>query len=84
MTRRADPAPSQAGHLDVLQWCRRHGCPWTGEVVVRAREAGFDRVAEWAISHGCDDPWTWGAQGAVALDGNEADGAAAAGDGNAA
>lgn len=62
---RRTAAAAQAGHLDLLQWCRLNGCPWTGEVVLRALEAGFEHVAEWAIANGCEDPIAQGEPSAV-------------------
>jgi hypothetical protein len=46
---------ASGGHLDVLQWARANGCPWSKETCTYAAEAGQFEVLKWLRSNGC--PW---------------------------
>jgi hypothetical protein len=41
------------GQLDTLEWLRRQGCPWDGNVIFWAQEMGHSHVVEWARINGC-------------------------------
>ena len=43
------------GHLEVLQWLRGEGCPWSHLTCSRAVENGNVEVLRWARENGC--PW---------------------------
>ena len=43
------------GHLDVLQWARRNGCPWDKRTCSRAAFGGHLPVLQWARENDC--PW---------------------------
>ncbi|GIL81225.1 hypothetical protein Vretimale_1204 [Volvox reticuliferus] len=45
-------AAASAGHLHVVQWLRRRGCPW-GTAMAAAAEAGHLEVCQWLLSSGC-------------------------------
>jgi hypothetical protein len=51
------------GWLSVLQWARKHGCPWDKWTCYWAAKGGHLEVLQWAREHGCPwDEWTcWGA-----------------------
>jgi hypothetical protein len=44
------------GHLEVLQWARRHGCPWDEYTCTAAAEEGHLEVLRWARANGCPSP----------------------------
>lgn len=44
------------GHLDVLMWARKHGCPWGWEVCDMAAEGGHLDALKWAHANGA--PWS--------------------------
>ena len=50
--------PALEGHLDVLKWARKHGCPWElsqyGGVCENAAMCGHLEVLKWAREHGCE------------------------------
>jgi len=46
---------AEFGHLDVVQWARKHGCPWDARACTIAAQHGHLEVLRWAREHGC--PW---------------------------
>ena len=44
-----------AGHLHVLEWARKNGCPWSEHTCRLAAEGGHLDVLQWARANGC--PW---------------------------
>ena len=50
---------AQYGHLEVLQWARLNGCPWTDWTCSWAAKGGHLEVLQWARLNGCLwDDWT--------------------------
>jgi hypothetical protein len=45
----------QYGHLEVLQWARRNGCPWDERTCYWAAKGGHLEVLQWARLNKC--PW---------------------------
>nr|UDO47192.1 ankyrin repeat [Pandoravirus massiliensis] len=43
------------GHLAVLKWARRNGCPWAKGTCGTAAGAGHLDVLQWIVANGC--PW---------------------------
>ena len=43
------------GHLEVLKWARRNGCPWDEKTCAEAARGGHLEVLRWARENGC--PW---------------------------
>ena len=43
------------GHLEVLRWARRNGCPWDWRTCSAAATGGHLEVLQWARQNGC--PW---------------------------
>ncbi|AVK76320.1 F-box incomplete domain containing protein [Pandoravirus neocaledonia] len=43
------------GHLEVAQWARANGCPWSDRVCVGFARCGRVDALEWARTNGC--PW---------------------------
>jgi hypothetical protein len=41
------------GHLEVLQWARRLGCPWDEFTCVYAAKGGHMEVLQWAGAYTC-------------------------------
>jgi len=41
------------GHLELLQWARGEGCPWTFRTCSDAAKNGHVDVVRWSIEHGC-------------------------------
>ena len=52
---------ARAGHLEVLQWAREHGCDWTEGTCYAAALGGHLEVLKWTHEHGC----TWEALAAL-------------------
>jgi len=48
----------EGGHLQVLQWLRRNGCPWSAKTSGRAASCGHLAILQWLQAHGC--PWDAG------------------------
>ena len=49
------------GHMEVLQWARKHGCAWGDRTCALAAKGGHRDVLRWAREHGCEwdsDPST--------------------------
>ncbi len=46
---------AREGHLEVLQWARSQGYPWSWNVCAAAASGGHLEVLQWARSQGC--PW---------------------------
>jgi hypothetical protein len=44
--------PCQGRHLDLLNWARRHDCPWDVVTCASAAEGGHLDVLRWATGHG--------------------------------
>ena len=52
----------------MLQWLRKHGCPWDEWTCAMAAAGGHLKVLKWARKHGCpwvedDDGCGWSAKG---------------------
>jgi hypothetical protein len=47
------PAAAAAGRLDVLQWARAQGCPWTSSTCAYAAAEGHLEILDWAITNKC-------------------------------
>jgi hypothetical protein len=43
------------GHLDLLKWARRNGCPWNEGTCTSAAKNGDLVLLKWARRNGC--PW---------------------------
>ena len=43
------------GHLEVLKWLRRQGCPWNEYACIYAAKGGHLETLKWLRSEGC--PW---------------------------
>lgn len=43
------------GNLEVLQWLRAEGCPWTEMLNTDAATYGHLEVLKWCTANGC--PW---------------------------
>ncbi|CAN0426198.1 unnamed protein product, partial [Ectocarpus fasciculatus] len=41
------------GHLEILQWARRIGCPWEASTCYGAAENGHLEILQWATNNGC-------------------------------
>ena len=54
-TPRHRAAAAEKGHLEVVQWCVRRGCPWDTRTITLARKNGHAHVVAWARSAGCPD-----------------------------
>ncbi len=46
---------AKGGHLNVLQWARSQGCPWTARLCDNAALGGHLEVLQWVRNQGC--PW---------------------------
>ena len=46
---------ARSGHLDVLRWFRKKGCPWDAKTCAAAAEGGHLWILEWLRKKGC--PW---------------------------
>ena len=46
---------ARGGHLHVLKWARKYGCPWDALVSYDAAESGQLELLKWAQEHRC--PW---------------------------
>lgn len=46
---------ARGGHLGVLQWARKNGCPWNEWTCSNAAKGGHLEVLRWARQNGC--PW---------------------------
>ncbi len=44
---------ARAGSLEVLQWARAQGCPWTSPTCTMAAKGGHLEVLQWARAQGC-------------------------------
>ena len=53
MSKRTCSSAAQGGHLEVLKWLRRKGCPWNERTCLRAAVHGHLDVLRWAIDNGC-------------------------------
>ena len=55
---------AMGGHLEVLKWLHRKGCPWDQAACARAAQGGHLEVLKWLLAHDC--PWDgrtyWGAE----------------------
>ena len=48
-------AAGSAGHIDVLQWSRAHGCPWDARMCAHAAWQGRFDLLRWAREN--EAPW---------------------------
>lgn len=48
--------PKKGGHLDILQWARSAGCPWSAKTCASAALGGHLHVLTWLRANGC--PWS--------------------------
>ena len=55
-TRRRARGAAAGGHLEVLRWLRRNGCPWNETTCSGAAMFNHLEVLQWARENGC--PWT--------------------------
>jgi hypothetical protein len=46
---------AEGGHLEALQWARKHHCVWDGWTCYYAAQGGHLAVLQWARAQGC--PW---------------------------
>lgn len=44
---------SNVGNLELMQWARQRGCPWTTETTSRATSIHSFHVLKWAVENGC-------------------------------
>jgi hypothetical protein len=56
------------GHLEVLKWARKHGCPWDFWTCFHAAAGGHLEVLQWAREHDC--PWDYSICHTAALNGH--------------
>ncbi|CAM9416670.1 unnamed protein product [Phaeothamnion confervicola] len=52
---REDVRQAKRGNLEMLQWCRANGCPWSEETCSKAASRGHLQVLQWCRDNGC--PW---------------------------
>ena len=45
------------GRLDILKWCRKHGCPWTKKTCANAAEVGSLDILQWCRQQDPPCPW---------------------------
>jgi hypothetical protein len=46
-------AAAAAGRLDMLQWARAQGCPWSSATCEYAAAEGYLEILDWAVRNGC-------------------------------
>jgi hypothetical protein len=46
------------GHLEVLQWARANGCPWSSDMCKDAADNGHLHVVKWALANGFPGEWS--------------------------
>lgn len=50
-------AAAYVGRLDILKWCREHGCPWDGRTSGNAAKGGHWDILKWCREQEHPCPW---------------------------